>query len=203
VGQVQGSRATPYLVEVMLGVLGDEGWSTFLDVVGGEVRHAARLLAGHPPEGLEEQLEEAGVDLFGAPEAVDARCACGEAGRPCAHVVALWEDMAARIAEDPFDLLRLRGRGRERLLAELAAARRRRTGVEGRAGIDPADLAVGPWARSSVELADLEVDQGAVPETSAGPLKLLGDPPGWAGSVGSWDLFRPLIEQAARRAREL
>jgi uncharacterized Zn finger protein len=203
VGQVQGSRATPYLVEVMVGVLDDDGWRVFLEAVGGEVRHAARLLAGHPPDGLETQLEAAGVDLFGDPETVDARCACGEASRPCAHVVALWHDMGERIAEDPFVLLRLRGRGRERLLAELAAARRRRSGVEGVDGLDPAELSTRPWTRSPLDLADLEIGQGSAPETPAGPLKLLGDPPGWAGNVGAWDLFRPIVEQAARRAYDL
>jgi uncharacterized Zn finger protein len=203
VGQVQGSRATPYLVEAMVGVLDDEGWRAFLDAVGSEVRHAARLLAGHPPDGLEAQLEEAGVDLFGDPESVDARCACGEASRPCAHVVALWHEMGERIAEDPFVLLRLRGRGRERLLAELAAARRRRSGAQGAEGIAAEDLPATGWTRSPADLTDLEIERGSSPEAPAGPLKLLGDPPGWAGSVGAWDLFHPLIERAAQRARDL
>lgn len=201
VGQVQGARATPFLVEVMLPVLDEEGWRTFLEQVGGQVRHAARLLAGHPPDGLEAELREQGVELIGRPEDVDARCACGEAHRPCAHVVALWADVADRIEDDPFVLLRLRGRGRERLLAELAATRRSLSGAEGREGMDPSAIDPATWARSLAAPDDLEMPLLPEPVTPAGPLKLLGDPPGWAGNVGAWDLFRPHVEEAADAAR--
>jgi hypothetical protein len=35
------------------------------------------------------------------------------------------------------------------------------------------------------------------PATPAAPLRVLGDPPGWAGGVTAWDLFRQLVERAA------
>jgi uncharacterized Zn finger protein len=201
VGQVQGSRATPYLVEVMLPVLDDASWRTVVEVIAGQVRHAARLLAGQQPEGLEDDLEARGIALFGEREALDARCACGEADRPCAHVIALWEDVAERLAGDPFALLRLRGRGRERLLAELGTARRREGAAE--VGLDPATLSASGWTRAPRDAADLEIGAPGRPETPAGPLRLLGDPPGWAGNVSAWDLFRPAIVRAAGRARRL
>jgi uncharacterized Zn finger protein len=203
VGRVQGSRATPYLVEVLLPPLTDRAWGRFAAVVGSQVRHAARLLAGQAPEGLEEELAAEGIVLFGPREALDARCACGEADRPCAHVVALWHDLAQRLADDPFALLRLRGRGRERLLAELAAGRRRGSGSSDE-GVDPTTLPVASWTRASREVAGIELGPvGAPPESPAGPLRLLGDPPGWAGNVAAWDLFRPAVERAAERARQL
>jgi uncharacterized Zn finger protein len=202
VGQVQGSRATPYLVEGMIPVLDDGAWRVVLELVGGQVRHAAKLLAGQPPEGLDAELRERGIDLFASRDALDARCACGEADRPCAHVVALWHELGDRIAEDPFVLLRLRGRGRDRLLAELAAARRRGGGPE-QEGIDPATLDVSSWTRAPREAADLEVGPGTVPGTPAGPLRVLGDPPGWSGNVSAWDLFGPAVGAAAARAERL
>lgn len=202
VAQVQGSRATPYLVEVLVPTLDDAAWRTAVDLVAGQVRHAARLLAGQPPEGLEDELADLGIDVFGTREDLDARCACGEADRPCAHVIALWEAVAERLPADPFLLLRLRGRGRERLLAELAAARRR-GGAAVEEGVDPATLDVAAWTRAPRDAADVEVDRGTPPETPAGPLRLLGDPPGWAGNVSAWDLFRPAVVRAAERARSL
>lgn len=202
-GQVQGSRATPYLVEVQIPVLDDAGWGVVLDIVAAQVRHGAKLLAGHPPEGLAEDLDNRGVSLFGHAEDVDASCACGEADRPCAHLVALWEAAAERFAADPFAFLHLRGRGREHLLAELAAARRRARGVREEPGIDLAGLSVAGWSRAAVPLDDVDLPRIEDPEIPAGPLRLLGDPPGWSGGVTAYDLFRPLVEGAAARARDL
>jgi uncharacterized Zn finger protein len=201
VGQVQGSRATPYLVEVLVPGLAEADWRVLLELVAGQVRHAARLLAGQAPDGLEDDLAERGVGLFPTRDELDARCACGEADRPCAHVIALWEDLAARLEDDPFVLLRLRGRGRERLLAELAHERRR-GGAAVAEGLDPATLDVAGWTRASRDPAEIEVPPVAAPQGQAGPLRLLGDPPGWAGSVSAWDLFRPAVVRAAARADE-
>jgi uncharacterized Zn finger protein len=201
VGRVQGSRATPYLVEVMVPQLEEAAWRELLALVAGQVRHAARLLAGQPPEGLEVELAERGVELFPPREDLDARCACGEADRPCAHVIALWEDLAERLEDDPFTVLRFRGRGRERLLAELAAARRRGGGAH-EEGVAPGTLDVTAWSRARRDPAEIEVPPGAAPQGDAGPLRLLGDPPGWAGSLSAWDLFRPAVARAAERARD-
>lgn len=202
VGQVQGSRATPYLVEVMLPALDDASWRIIVDLIAGQVRHAARLLAGQPPEGVEDELAALGIDLFGQREDLDARCACGEADRPCAHVIALWEAIAERLPVDPFIFLRLRGRGRERLLAELAVARRRGEAV-GEEGVDPATLDARAWTRAPREAVDVEMPRAESPGTPAGPLRLIGDPPGWAGNVSAWDLFRPAVVRAAKRAQQL
>ncbi len=45
------------------------------------------------------------------------------------HAAGVWLAAAERIAADPFALLRVRGRGRERLLAEVAATRGPRSGA--------------------------------------------------------------------------
>ena len=62
--RVQGSRATPFLVEVEIPLLSDEDWDIVIDLLAGKVRYRARLLAGHEPEGLAEEAEAAGVRLF-------------------------------------------------------------------------------------------------------------------------------------------
>lgn len=202
-GRVQGSRATPYLVEALLPVLGDRDWVAVVEAISAQVRHTARLLAGQPPEGLEEDLADHGVDLFGSHDHLDARCPCGEADRSCSHLFALWEEAGERFTADPFALLHLRGRGREHLLAELAAARRRARGAEDELGIDLAALDTAGWTRSPVPLGHLDFPEGDLPETTAGPLRVLGDPPGWAGSVSAYELFAPMVDRAAERARDL
>jgi uncharacterized Zn finger protein len=196
--RVQGARATPYLVEVTAPTLPEAAWDEVVARLAAEVRHGARLLAGHAPEGLDAELDAVGIHLFPAVEDLDATCACGDRVRPCTHVAALSDDVAARLDDDPFLLFRFRGRGREQLLAELSAARRRGSTAERRADPLPlAEVAVQGWTRARASLDDVPLPDVPAPSVPAAPLRVLGDPPGWAGGVSAWDLFRPLVERAA------
>jgi uncharacterized Zn finger protein len=202
-GRVQGTRATPYLVEIAIGVLDDTQWAQVIDLLASQVRHSARLLAGLMPEGLDVELEAAGIRLFPAIDELDVMCACGDTAVVCLHAVGVWEAVAEFLECDPLLLLRLRGRGRDRLLADLPGARHRAVNLERGTGVPIAELQPEGWtqARASVEELRLPVLQPA--PISAVPLKLLGDPPQWAGGVSAWDLFRPLVERAACYAHDL
>lgn len=191
--RVQGSRATPYGVEVTVPPLPDADWDRAVAAIAAQVRHSARLLAGQVPDGLEEELEAAGVALMPRPSALSGDCGCDDPLRPCAHIAAVVEHAADEVAADPFVLLRWRGRGRERLLAELASARR----GEADDGAQPVRALQGrDWTRAGASITeDLEL---ALVEPA---LERLGDPPGWAGGVSARDLFTPLVEGAAAWAR--
>lgn len=202
-GRVQGTRATPHFVEIAVGAWDDEQWAYVIDVLASQVRHSARLLAGLVPEGLEAELEAAGIAFFPTLSELDVTCACGDSAVVCAHAAAMWEAAAELLEGDPFLVLRLRGRGRERLLADLAAARQGNlpAGHEARLVID--NLEAEGWTRARASLDELHLPVLSPAPTPAAPLKLLGDPPQWAGGVSAWDLFRPLVERAASYAREL
>jgi uncharacterized Zn finger protein len=189
--RVQGSRATPYVVEVGLPTLAEHEWTRVVARVAEQARHAARLLACQPPDGLEEELERDGVRLFPHPAEVVTTCGCDDPTPVCKHVVAVLEVAARRLDDDPFLLLRLRGRGRERFLADLTIARSARRGPVA-AGLAVPELAGQRWtdARGPLPERDAEVEAGE-------PLTELGDPPGWAGGVSAADLFGPLIDRAA------
>ncbi|MGH8899686.1 MAG: hypothetical protein ACRDZ4_22315 [Egibacteraceae bacterium] len=202
-GRVQGTRATPYLVEITVSPLDDAQWARVIDLLASQVRHSARLLAGLLPEGLDVELEAAGISLFPAIDEFDVTCACGDRAVVCPHAAGVWEAAAELLERDPFLLLRLRGRGRDRLLADLAAARQRAVHPERETGVPIAELQAQGWTRPRAPLEDLHLPVLGHPPTPAAPLKLLGDPPQWAGGVSAWDLFRPLVERAARYARDL
>lgn len=203
-GRVQGRRATPRAVEISVAVLDDDQWARVVDLLAGQLRHSARLLAGLQPEGLAEELADAGVILLPGPEDVAIVCACGRA-QPCAHAAAVWEAGATAIEEDPFTLLRLRGRGRERLLAEISAARASRSPGDGDgfAHAVPLDrLDHDGWTRARIPLEEVHLPPQDPATPGATPLRLLGDPPGWPRGPSAEELFSPLVARAARWATE-
>ncbi len=170
--------------------------------IAAQVRHGARLLAGQAPEGLEGELEGEGIQLFPHPAEVVLSCSCDDPAPQCKHVVAATVATAGAIDEDPFVLLRLRGRGREELLAELAEARRR--GPDGSAG-DVRGMPISAlsgtenWAEARAPLDDFDLEDLQLDP----PLASLPDPPGWAGGVTAQDLFGPLVERGAAWAAEV
>jgi uncharacterized Zn finger protein len=193
-GRVQGSRATPYLVEVEVPAFDDGTWDRIVAALATELRSSAQLLAGQAPAALEVP----GVRLFPVAAELATACGCGDAVSPCSHAAALWEAVAQRLDDEPFLLLRLRGRGRARLLAELAAARRGGARESPQAGVVALDrLPSGAaWTRGR-GLDDVELPVLDAPTSPAPALRLLGDPPGWAGALSAWELLHPLVQRAA------
>lgn len=200
---VQGFSATPLAVEIMLPVLDDDQWGIVVDALASQVRHRARLLAGQVPDGLEAQLQAHGLTLFPRREELDVTCRCPDEVLPCMHAAGVWLAAGDEIDDDPFLLLRARGRGRERLLAESAAARSGGTDTAAPPGRPVESLRGEDWIHSNVDFDEVIQASLEPPRTVAGPLRLLGDPPGWAGGVSAGDLFAPLVERGAAFAQAL
>ena len=198
-GSVQGFSATPLAVEVTLPVLSDEHWTSVIGALASQVRHRARLLAGQVPDGLEAQLEATGLSLFPQRIELDVTCRCGDPVLPCMHAAGLWLAVADEIDRDAFALLKVRGRGRERVLADSAAVRNASLPTPP-PGIALTDLPREFWLAARRDVDDFVPAPPAPPMIAAGPLRLLGDPPGWSGGVSAGDLFAPLVERGARWA---
>lgn len=200
---VQGFSATPLAVEITLPVLDDEQWATVVEALASQVRHRARLLAGQVPDGLEAQLQAHGLTLFPSREGLDVTCRCSDAVVPCMHAAGAWLAAGDEIDTDPFLLLRARGRGRERLLAESAAARSGGADAAAVPSRAVESLRGEDWIHTHVDLEELIQAIPEPPRTVAGPLRLLGDPPGWTGGVSAGDLFAPLVQRGATFAQSL
>lgn len=195
-GSVQGSRATPYVVEITLPVLSDEQWTAVAGLVAAQVRHSARLLAGQAPDGLDAELRASGVRLLPRLDEIEVQCVCGEG--LCAHAAAVWHAVGELIEDDPFVMLLARGRGRQRLLDDVGVRRGSTSDSPAVGGIDCADLGTAGWWELRESLPGVPAAKG--PRTPAPALRALGDPQGWAGGVSAYDLFRPLVERAAQWA---
>src|SRR5262249_18642798 len=104
----------------------DAVWARAIARMGAQAGTTAALVAGTLPDAAEAAFAAEGVSLLPDPaERVAVACTCPDWDRPCKHAAAVCYAVAFRLDRDPFVLFALRGRGREELLAELRAARKR------------------------------------------------------------------------------
>jgi uncharacterized Zn finger protein len=121
---VQGSRAKPYQVRIGLVPFTELAWAKAEIALSEQALPSAKLLAGEVPPELESVLAEAGAALF--PRTVnelDQRCSCPDWEVPCKHLAATFYLLAEAFDDDPFLMLRWRGRTREQLLGRLRELR--------------------------------------------------------------------------------
>ena len=124
--RVQGSRRTPYKVNIQLKPLGDDQWDRVLDALAGQAIFAAQLLNGEMPADIEEVFDAVHVPLFPASRGdLKTDCSCPDWANPCKHIAAVYYLLGERFDQDPFLLFQLRGRSQE----EIAVALRERRAV--------------------------------------------------------------------------
>jgi len=124
--RVQGSRRTPYKIEIQVAPLSDAQWEKVIDALAEQALFTALLLAGEMPQDIEEAFKSAGVSLFPDRSGdLTTQCSCPDWSNPCKHIAAAHYILGERFDEDPFLLFRLRGRSQEQVLQGL---RQRRAG---------------------------------------------------------------------------
>jgi uncharacterized Zn finger protein len=183
--RVQGSRPSPYKVNIELKPLSDRQWDTVLDALAEQAIFAAQLLNGEMPADIEQAFDAVKVPLFPNSRGdLQTNCSCPDWANPCKHIAAVYYLLGERFDEDPFLLFQLRGRSKE----EIAAALRERRSADTTAEAAPALLAlVEPvevpaleecldhyWSLGA-DVEDLAFDI-SVPEVEMALLKRLGVP---------------------------
>jgi uncharacterized Zn finger protein len=121
---VQGSRPRPYEVRIGIPAFGKAEWAQVGQALVDDASYAAALLNGEMPRDIESVFEGVGLALFPAGSrelAMD--CSCPDHEVPCKHLAAVFYVLAERFDADPFQILALRGRDRDALLADLRARR--------------------------------------------------------------------------------
>jgi uncharacterized Zn finger protein len=121
---VQGSRVTPYRVRIGLSRFTELVWAKVEVVLAEQAIHSARLLAGEFPPELEPVFSGIGAPLFPVRLGdLELDCSCPDYVVPCKHLAAVFYLLAERFDDDPFLILRWRGRPREVLLRRLRELR--------------------------------------------------------------------------------
>ena len=213
--RVQGSRPTPYRIEMTVEPFSDAIWDRVVGALARQAIYAAKLLAGELPAEVVQLCDMAEAPLFPShPDDITMKCSCPDWAVPCKHVVAVHYALAAELDRDPFLLFRLRGRTRE----ELTAALRARRGSFGSAGVarqaaesaasgadaeGPAvdDIAVDGFWGHGPELDDLHFEIRP-PDVPGAVLRLLGRPPGWGGQDDLLDTVHDLYRVASASVRD-
>jgi uncharacterized Zn finger protein len=184
-----------YEAAVVVDHLSGDEWRRFLDQVGARAGHIAALLDGEMPHDLVDAAADAGVPLLPGIGDLDPSCTCDGWELPCQHAAALCYQLGWLLDEDPFVLLLMRGRSRERLLDDLQ--HRMTAGVS---------VASGNFGQSAEEAYALSPVPG-LPEPPDLPAKAEPDdivingsqlPPGMTPAT-----LPLLVHDAARRARAL
>lgn len=212
--RVQGSRSTPYRVEMTVEPFPDAVWDRVVGALARQAIYTAKLLAGELPAEVVQLCDTAEAPLFPShPDEITMRCSCPDWAVPCKHVAAVHYALAAELDRDPFLLFRLRGRTRE----ELTAALRARRGSFGSAGAARQDAApsapdVEPPTSDEIpvdrfwehgpELDDLHFEIRP-PDVPGAVLRLLGRPPGWGGQDELLDTLHDLYRVASASVRDV
>jgi len=122
--RVQGSRRTPYRVDIQLKPLSDRQWEVVLDALAEQALFAAQLLNGEMPPEVEGVFDGVGVPLFPVSRRdLQTDCSCPDPANPCKHIAAVYYLLGERFDEDPFLLFELRGRSQEKVAAALRGRR--------------------------------------------------------------------------------
>lgn len=122
--KVQGSRWTPYKVQIRLNPLSDRQWDQVLDRLAEQAIFAAQLLNGEMPPDIEDLFDAVQIPLFptsGTDLWTD--CTCPDWANPCKHVAAVYYLLGERFDEDPFLLFELRGRSQQQIAVALGERR--------------------------------------------------------------------------------
>ena len=221
--RVQGSRPTPYRVEMKFDTFGEAAWERVVAVLARQAIFVAKMLAGDLPAEVVQLCESAQAPLFpDHPDDIRMSCSCPDWALPCKHVAAVHYALAAELDRDPFLLFRLRGRTRHELTSALRARRvalgtggaapgvtpsepDAEPGADGEAAdatpTDPAAIPVDTFWQAGPELADLHFEIRP-PDVPGAVLRLLGPPPAWGTHDDLLNRLHELYRVASASVRD-
>lgn len=117
------------LVEVRFPTLSDAQWAAIIETLGSQALFVAQLLAGNMPAEIEQVFADVGSWLLPtSANEITQQCTPANSAPPLTQtprraLVVVYTQLGEMVAEDPWLLLRLRGRDRQQVLAALQEKR--------------------------------------------------------------------------------
>lgn len=117
-------------VDIEVARLTEEQWEAVLDALSSQAIFSAQLLAGEMPKEIEQVFVKVGAGLMPVePSEVRISCSCCDSGDSvCEPALATYLAVGDMLNDDPWLLLRLRGRDRRQVLHDLNARRNQPAG---------------------------------------------------------------------------
>lgn len=106
--RVQGTRKTPYKVEIRISPLSEERCQAIISQCSTRIQNLEALTAGTFPQELRELFTGQG-GLFPTPREISFDCSCPDWALMCKHVAAALYGVGVRLDEDPLLFFELRG----------------------------------------------------------------------------------------------
>jgi uncharacterized Zn finger protein len=118
---VQGTAPTPYRVKINFEPIPDEGWKKIVKDLSARLYYLIELLEGTLPQNIIAIFEKNEYPLFpDADKGLDSSCSCPDKAIPCKHIAAIILYLTRVIDYNPFLLLELRGKSKEKILEDLS-----------------------------------------------------------------------------------
>lgn len=106
--RVQGTRKTPYKVEIKISPLKEENCNQIIERCGTQIETLQELVNGNFPIELQDVFTgEHG--LFPTPREISFNCSCPDWALMCKHVSAVLYGIGVKLDENPFLFFELRG----------------------------------------------------------------------------------------------
>jgi uncharacterized Zn finger protein len=207
---VQGSRSTPYKIDIEMKQILDKDWDNALDAMSEQAIFAAKLLAGEMPNDIEDAFNSAKISLFPMKKDINTTCSCPDFANPCKHIAAVYYLLGERFDEDPFLIFLLRGRSKEEIM-ELLRSRRSaidqtseendedEMGVASAVIVESLELANDQsfWELKS-PIDDLRVSINP-PNVEMAIIKRLGELPFWTAQKRFSDFIKPIYSAVSKK----
>lgn len=120
--KVQGSKKTPYKVEIKISPLSEETCQSIIERCTTKVANIEQLASGSFPEEMKE-LFGGRNGLFPSPKEISFSCSCPDWALMCKHVAAVLYGIGVRLDEDPLLFFELRGIDMNRFIDVTLASR--------------------------------------------------------------------------------
>ena len=106
--RVQGTRKTPYKVEIHISPLKEEACQNIMNACASKINSLESLISGDFPDEFKDMFTKEG-GLFPTPREISLRCSCPDWAMMCKHVAATLYGIGARLDDNPFLFFTLRG----------------------------------------------------------------------------------------------